>query len=96
LNQPLAPRTIAQQTHLKQTLKKKHGIRAIDQGTLYDIPGKLQHAARNLARDRHDLTDVVLLERRSDGSMRSFHWGRGGQSTAHWMCATAKNRLEPA
>jgi hypothetical protein len=96
VNEPLAPRTITQQSNLKTTLKKKHGVRAIDQGTVYDIPGQLQKAARDLSRNPHAVTDAMLIERHSDGTVSTFHWGRGGRPIAHWMAATAKNRLEPA
>ena len=90
----LSPKTQYQQDELKKTLQKKRaGIRVIDRGTVYDIRGELLGASRRL---NPDVTDVVLVERYSDGQVKTFHWGEGGRPTAHWMLSTAKNRIEPA
>lgn len=99
----LSPRTITDQQRLKGELQKKHAkIRAIDQGTYYDIPGKLRKMAREIERgERGDIRDAVLLlneQNTGNGSnvVHMFRWGTDIASNAHWMLCTAKNRIEPA
>lgn len=90
---PIAPRASADQANLKRKLERKRSIRAIDQGTMYDIPGMLRKAARTIARDPRNVTDVVLIERRADGSTGGYHWGTGGVDRAYWMASQAAEGL---
>lgn len=86
-----------QQEHLKAKLKAKHGIRAIDQGTPYDLTGKLRWLARDIESGKQgDITDIVVITRERNGQIGSFGWGTGFRAQAHHMVSTVKNRLEPS
>jgi len=79
---------------------KKASIRAIDQGTLYDVTGKLRQLTREIERgERGKVRNVVIiLEQIKPDSTRIAvcHYGESSRATAHWMTATALNRMEPA
>jgi len=79
---------------------KKTTIRAIDQGTLYDVTGKLRRLTREIERGEHGQVRnilVILDEVRPNGSSIDVrHYGESSIATAHWMAATALNRMEPA
>ena len=75
----------------------KRSLRAIDQGTRYDITGLLRRQARAIERGEHGhITDAVLITRDTDGRVRSFHFGTNSAERSHWMAATVANRMEPA
>lgn len=82
--------------------KKKNSLRAIDQGTIYDITGQLRRTTRELERDIDGkVCDVVMIVARKNHGQRgmsidTYHWGTGDKARAHWMLSTAKNRIEPA
>jgi hypothetical protein len=72
-------------------------LRAIDQGTIYDVTGKLRGLARSIDRgEEGDITDAVVILRGKNGSVGSFHYGNGSRERAHYLISTVKNRLEPA
>lgn len=76
-------------------------LRRINQGTRYDISGQLRKEVRAIERAANgEYMDVVLISRKRNQKGRIWvqvsHWGGSPQETAHWMVATAKNRLEPA
>lgn len=77
--------------------KKKAKLRAIDRGTVYDVPGEMKALARSIDRGEHgEVTDCVVIVRNSDGHIGSFNYGRGNRERAHHMVSTVKNRLEPS
>jgi hypothetical protein len=93
----IAPATSAHQAKLKAQLKSKHGIRAIDQGTPYDVTGKMRWLARRIDHgDEGDITDVIVITRNRNGNISSFGWGPNFRATSHYMVSTVKNRLEPS
>ncbi len=94
----LAPATTIQQTQLKERLKaKRSSIRAIDKGTLYDVPGKLRKMARAIERGEHgDVRNGIVILAKTNNQCDSFMLGKGDRVYAHWMTSTIKNRLEPA
>ena len=93
----LSPSASVQQEKLKTQLKAKHGIRAIDEGTPYDITGKMRWLARRIDHgEEGDITDVVVITRNRNGQIGSFGWGTGFRAQAHHMVSTVKNRLEPS
>jgi hypothetical protein len=72
-------------------------LRTVDQGTTYDVTGKLRWLARAIDRgDEGDITDAVVITRSANGSIGSFHWGKGNRERSHHMVSTVKNRLEPS
>ena len=89
----ISPKAQWQQDKLKKSLQKKRSLRAIDQGTVYDLRGQLARESRKMP---GDVSDIVMVERHHDGRITTFHWGAGGRETVHFMVSTAKNRLEPA
>jgi hypothetical protein len=92
-----SPATTVHQDKLKARLKAKRGIRAIDEGTPYDITGKMRWLARRIDHgDEGDITDVVVITRNRNGQIGSFGWGTGFRAQAHHMVSTVKNRLEPS
>lgn len=75
----------------------KSRIRAIDQGTVYDVTGKMREITRRIEQGKEGtITDVVIILRGSNGSIGSFHYGTGSRERSHHMVDTTKNRLEPA
>jgi hypothetical protein len=94
----LSPATALRQEKLKAQLKvKRSGIRAIDQGTLYDIPGMLRRYAREIEHGRHgEVRNAILILAKSNNQLDSFHLGKDDRIRSHWMVTTIKNRLEPA
>jgi hypothetical protein len=99
----LAPAATIQQTQLKERLKaKRSSIRAIDKGTLYDIPGRLRHYARAIeSGEMGDVRNAVLIisafpDSTSSRQIRSFALGSDDRTEMHWMVSTVKNRTEPA
>lgn len=91
-------RQMSDQRELKRTLKRKHArLRAIDQGTIYDIAGRLITFARDIrkAEGEQRVTDATLIFHRVDGSVASYHVGPGGRELQHWMVGTISKRLEP-
>jgi hypothetical protein len=98
----LAPERAIRQEKLKGQLKAKRSIRAIDQGTLYDIPGKLRHLARAIENGEVGSVrnGIVLLSTFEEGSFRKsikmYAVGPDSLEEMHWMVATLKNRLEPS
>lgn len=76
---------------------RKSRIRAIDQGTLYDVTGKMKHLTRQIEQGKEGrVTDTVIIIRRDNGSIGSFHFGTGNPTVSHHLVSTVKNRLEPA
>jgi hypothetical protein len=81
--------------------KPRSGIRAIDQGTRYDVIGSIKQLEREIERGEHgEISDVVvlILEKRNNRSpaVQFRHFGTASFPTLHYMIATAKNRIEPA
>lgn len=77
--------------------KKAGGLRAIDQGTIYDVPGKMKNLARSIERgEEGTITDAVIVIRNANGSIGTFQFGPGNRERSHHMVSVAKNRLEPA
>lgn len=75
-------------------------LRAIDKGTLYDVPGKLRRFVRKIEQGQIDPRDVVVITRESVGPNRSckvgmYHFGSASTESVHWMIATALGRIEP-
>jgi hypothetical protein len=76
---------------------RKHSIRCVDQGTVYDVTGKMRSLVRSIENgEEGTITDVVIIARRNNGSIGSYHYGHGNHELAHWMVSTVKNRLEPS
>lgn len=82
------------QPEKKKPAKAK--LRVINQGTNYDITGHPRKVAREMERGEIDVTDVCLIRRDRDGRIIAYHIGTNGGEMAHFMLATAKNRIEPA
>jgi hypothetical protein len=77
--------------------EKKSSIRAIDKGTIYDVTGKLRSITRTIERgEEGHITDAIVIIRRDNGSIGSFHLGSGNRERTHHMVCTVQNRLEPA
>lgn len=75
---------------------RKSRLRAIDQGTIYDVTGNMRRLARAIDRgDEGEITDAVVITRRSNGSIGSYHYGPGPRERSHHMVSTVKKRLEP-
>lgn len=91
---------------LDKNLPKKTKIRAIDDGTRYDIVGNLRRLTREIERGEHGpVKDMVIgftTPNASSGqivcspSVIMRHWGNGGVQSAHWITATMKKRVEPS
>jgi hypothetical protein len=93
----LAPSTAIQQEKLKGQLKAKRNIRAIDKGTLYDVPGMLRQYARGIEKGEFgEVRNGVLILSTTNNQVNSFAVGTEDRIRAHWMVSTVKNRLEPA
>lgn len=76
-------------------------LRRIDQGTKYDISMGVRQLIRKIETGEIRPRDVVILTRESVALNKSckvgmFHFGTGSNEDIHWMCATAKNRVEPS
>jgi hypothetical protein len=79
---------------------KRTRIRAIDNGTRYDIIGNLRRIEREIERGEHgDLGNLVLLFAEKEDNciphVEMRHFGTGTIPEIHWMLETAKNRIEP-
>ena len=77
------------------------GIRAIHQGTRYDLTGNLRRIAREIERGQYgDVRNIVCaFDTHSPGpntGVKLFCWGNGGVADSHWILSTAKNRMEPS
>ena len=94
----LAPAAAISQEKLKVRLQtKRSSIRAIDQGTLYDIPGKLRKLARAIENGEiGEVRDAVLILSNTSNQISSYALGKSDRIRAHWMVTTVKNRLEPS
>jgi hypothetical protein len=76
---------------------KRSGIRAVDQGTVYDVTGKMRWLTREIESGKQGhITDVLIVTRASNGQIGSFAFGTSHRERAHHMITTVKNRLEPA
>ena len=76
---------------------KNSRIRAIDQGTVYDVVGSMRQVVRRIENGKEGrITDAIVILRGSNGSIGSFHYGTGTRERSHYMVETVKNRLEPA
>lgn len=68
---------------------KRSGIRAIDQGTSYDVPGKLRHLVHQIETGKHGrVTDVVLAIRGIQHGkifIRLFYTGSSDMATLSQM-----------
>lgn len=77
-------------------MKKKASIRAIDQGTKYDVSGRLRLLARQIERGEYGVTKnaIVILHSFSgfNGGVRinAYHFGTGDIPTAFYMLEAAK------
>jgi len=76
-------------------------LRAIDQGTIYDVAGKLRCLVRQIERGEIHPRDVVVVTREPYAnnvscSVGVHHFGSGSTEDVHWMLCTASNRIEPA
>jgi len=79
---------------------KSARLRAIDQGTRYDIIGNMRKFVRRLEQgELKNVKEVIVITRMispPEGT-RSFDvWsaGNGSVETAHWMMESAKRMLE--
>lgn len=88
-------RQLSDQKSVKQGLvRKRRSIRAIDQGTVYDIPGRLITVARDIHKATPArVTDATVILRREDGSVDSYHLGPGGRELQHWMASAITKKL---
>ena len=76
-------------------------LRAINEGTRYDVTGSLRKLIRRIESGEVKPRDVVVVTRESVKSNAScqvilHHFGTGTTEDIHWMLATAQNRIEPA
>jgi hypothetical protein len=77
-------------------------LRAIDQGTRYDVTGCMRGLIRRIERGEINPSDVLILTREvvkpysSSCRVGLHHYGPGTIEQIHWMLTTAKNRIEPA
>lgn len=82
--------------------KKHSSLRAINQGTRYDLTGQLRRLARAIERGEEGEVRNILIAFTSENggdksaSVKAFHYGTGTIGDAHWIASTVKNRLEPA
>jgi hypothetical protein len=77
------------------------GIRAIDNGTRYDITGNLRRLTRDIENGEISPRDVVIVatettEMNKSATIILRHYGNGTIEDIHWMLSTAKNRIEPS
>jgi hypothetical protein len=94
----LSPATMIHQQKLKGQLKaKRASIRAIDKGTISDVPGMLRQYARAIEKGEFgDVRNGVLILSTTNNQVASFAIGKDDRIRSHWMVSTIKNRLEPA
>jgi len=80
-------------------------IRAIDTGTVYDIPGNLRRLTRAIECGQEGRVTNLVVIFDTEGTSSEWHlkqnvivkhFGTGDRKDAHWLVSTAKNRLEPA
>jgi hypothetical protein len=87
-------------------VRRKAKVRCIDQGTVYDVVGKLRKLTREIERGDYgpvrDLTIGFTTENTSSGKFQRSktvemrHFGVGGAQMAHWIASTMKSRVEPS
>jgi hypothetical protein len=73
-------------------------LRAIDQGTRYDVAGRLMQMARQIKHgEMGDVRNVVIAVQRisKDGGIgiSTFHFGPGDIPTAVYIWESAKNEM---
>lgn len=81
----------------KRTYKNK--LRAIDQGTRYDVTGMLRKLERKIERgEQGKVSDVMVIVRTvEDGGgvgVEVFHYGNGGIDKAYYMVDSAKGQIQ--
>lgn len=78
-------------------MKKKTKLRAIDKGTVYDIPGKLINLARQIrSGEMPGCSDVMVVAKTHERDGYHYHvfgFGRGEPAVQHHMLATGAERL---
>lgn len=78
-------------------MKKKTKLRAIDQGTVYDIPGKLINLARQVrSGELQGVSDVMVVAKTHEKDGYHYHvfgFGCGEPAVQHHMLATGAKRL---
>lgn len=86
--------TKAQQTRLKENLRRKRGLRAIDAGTVYDVGGGLIGVGRQIRKGEcGPVSEAVLILKVGDRiDLRSF--GRGDMDAVYRMAMSAARRAE--
>jgi hypothetical protein len=75
-------------------------LRAVNQGTRYDITGNMRALVREIERGEIQPRDVVILTRETarlnaSPKVGMRHYGFGTVEDIHWMLATAQGRIEP-
>ena len=75
-------------------------LRVIDQGTRYDITGKLRMLTRKIERGEIKPRDLLVIttetiRNNSSPMVMLHHYGQGSTENIHWMLSTAANRIEP-
>lgn len=76
-------------------------LRAINEGTNYDITGNMRKLIRRIENGEIAPRDVLVVTREIVSNNMSckvvlHHYGPGSTEEIHWMLSTAKNRIEPA
>lgn len=77
-------------------MKKLKSIRAVDRGTVYDIPGKLKNLARSIESGQmEDVTEcIVITKGGKDGrDYRTFGFGQGNAAEQHLMGSVFVSRM---
>lgn len=80
--------------------KKRGGIRVINEGTPYDVPGRLKKWAREIESGKMGrVTDYLLVVRcikEDEISFEHFLGGTGTPETYMYMARAAEKRTEPS
>lgn len=75
----------------------KTRIRAIDDGTIYDVAGSLEKLAQHVRDERYGkISEAVVVLRGEDGSKRvleGFFYGIASGDTAYVMLEKMQNRI---
>lgn len=75
-------------------MKKKATLRAIDQGTLYDIPGKLIKLGRTVRSGKlGPITEALIVLKKEAGDYEIYGIGRGDPAQQHLMATIAASRI---
>lgn len=81
-------------------MSRRAKLRAIDQGTRYDVAGKLRGIVRQIESGEMEARDVILLTRECENNriptVTMHHFGNGTIENIHWMLSTAQRRIEPS